>query len=259
MRLPLTLIVVAGLLAVVLADDLVLHGTLRDMPDNGQDGATIFHPDFQTFCCALVPGIVANQLGPNGKPVKATWDGNFVTSDATFATWYTDSIYNAVPNVPNAYFTKDYAIVLTDSGDNIYSYTNYNFFIADGWGFGSGYYENYGHNFGFTYEIHATFIYQADDSNPPNLNFCGDDDVWIFINGQLALDLGGVHGLACDSFTLNDAFASQYGLVDGQPADWAIFFAERHTTGSDFVITVQNMELVSNSAPCPENATKRRK
>jgi len=65
--------------------------------------------------------------------------------------------------------------------------------------------------------------------------FRGDDDLFVFIAGQLAMDLGGVHGPQTATVEL-DAFAAQAGLTVGGEYDIDFFFAERHTSESNFRI-----------------------
>ena len=90
-------------------------------------------------------------------------------------------------------------------------------------------------NFHFTYEIHFEFVHEAGEEQ--FLEFLGDDDVWIFIDGQLVIDLGGVHS-ATEQFVDLD----RLGLVDGESYDLDFFFAERHRTQSNFRI-VTNLVL----------------
>jgi len=63
--------------------------------------------------------------------------------------------------------------------------------------------------------------------------FTGDDDLWVFINRRLAIDLGGVHGTTSQTVSL-DAKAAELGIVVGQVYSFHLFFAERHTSGSSF-------------------------
>jgi fibro-slime domain-containing protein len=92
------------------------------------------------------------------------------------------------------------------------------------------------HNFHFTTQVVYWFEYQASAS--PTLDFTGDDDVWVFINGKLAVDLGGAHVPENGSVTLNAASAARFGLTDGKVYEIRVFHAERKVNGSSFKLTL---------------------
>jgi fibro-slime domain-containing protein len=60
-------------------------------------------------------------------------------------------------------------------------------------------------------------------------------DLWLFINGHLAIDLGGVHGREEKSVNL-DQRAAELGIIPGGSYAMDIFHAERHTGSSNFRI-----------------------
>ncbi|RYZ01691.1 MAG: DUF4215 domain-containing protein [Myxococcales bacterium] len=104
------------------------------------------------------------------------------------------------------------------------------------------------HNFHFTTEVKYWFQYQA--GSAPTLDFTGDDDVWVFVNGKLAVDIGGVHPPKSGSVTLNAAAASNFGLADGKVYAISIFHAERKTEGSSFRLTLDGFNTArSDCAP----------
>ena len=88
-----------------------------------------------------------------------------------------------------------------------------------------------GHNFHFSVEIHTKFKYVEGGS----FYFSGDDDVWVFFNGKLVIDLGGVHGEEGAEIEL-DEIASELGINVGDIVDFDMFYMERHTTGSNLFI-----------------------
>ena len=107
----------------------------------------------------------------------------------------------------------------------------YYFFPLDKEGFGN---QNQPHNFSFTTEIHTAFIYHGGET----FSFYGDDDVWVFINKKLVIDLGGRHEQLEGAVNVD-----QLGLEKGKEYELAVFHAERHTTESNFQIQ-STMEFV---------------
>ena len=81
------------------------------------------------------------------------------------------------------------------------------------------------HNYSFTMEIDAEFVYKKGQT----FDFRGDDDVFVFINNELVVDIGGVHGPQTGNVKLDTL-----GLVEGNNYSFKIFFAERQESGSSF-------------------------
>ena len=83
------------------------------------------------------------------------------------------------------------------------------------------------HNFGFTMKIQATFEYIPGQY----FEFFGDDDVWVFINNRLVVDIGGQHAQVLGAVDLDTL-----GLQEGMNYSFHIFYAERHTSQSNFMM-----------------------
>ena len=83
------------------------------------------------------------------------------------------------------------------------------------------------HNYGFTMKIQATFEYVPGQY----FEFFGDDDVWVFINNRLVVDIGGQHTQVLGSVDLDTL-----GLTEGKNYPFHIFYAERHTSQSNFMM-----------------------
>ncbi len=85
---------------------------------------------------------------------------------------------------------------------------------------------NGGRNQHFCFESHANFRFKKG----LKFNFRGDDDIWVFINNKLAVDLGGTH-LAAPGYVDLDKFMPD-GEV-GKSYDIDIYFCDRRTTMSN--------------------------
>lgn len=102
---------------------------------------------------------------------------------------------------------------------------------------------NWCHNFGFTSEVKYWFKY--DEDSTAKLEFTGDDDVWVFVNGNLAVDLGGWHEPMDGEVTISKATAGKFGLENGKVYTIGVFQAERQSVGSTFRLTLSGF----NTAP----------
>ncbi|HMA94785.1 MAG TPA: DUF4215 domain-containing protein [Polyangiaceae bacterium] len=100
------------------------------------------------------------------------------------------------------------------------------------------------HNFSFTSQ--AGYWFQFDATKTYKLEFLGDDDVWVFVNRKLAVDLGGIHGPVTGSVTLDAASASSFGLENGKVYEIMVFHAERQRDASSYKLTLSGFNAAAS-------------
>lgn len=270
------------------------------------------HPQFEINPegGVLLPGIAAPELGADGRPVydegfaslastptcngdarPRTLDAPIGSDDppaggtpaclaptfvdaaevaAAFAEWYRDDPSNvAVFDLLQLAETAPGSGVFECSDGACFGSTSDQFFPLDGIGFGN---EGRDNNFHFTSEARQAFVFDPD--NPPTLTFRGDDDVWVYVNGQLTVDLGGIHGERTGRIFVNGP-ASELCIgpngedvddFDADPAGFcqtldlaldpsrvneiAVFQAERHVVASNYTLALEGFDApITRCAP----------
>jgi fibro-slime domain-containing protein len=234
-----------------------------------------FHIDFNGLGGNGVDDVVEVDLGDDGRPVYACPGGDcdqnpghlFINGSDTrpnfngpesFAEWFDSSS-------PNVIEVLDALTLHYQAGPGTYVFdATDNFYPLDGKGWVQAGEESLAsascqHNNSFTSETHFWFEYQGGEQ----FEFKGDDDLWVFVNGKLTLDLGGLHVSQTASFSLDadtdgpgnadtaDGTADRVvrgvttndfdlGLVPGGVYEIVMFHAERNECGSNFKVTLKD-------------------
>ncbi len=142
-----------------------------------------------------------------------------------------DTLYKNIPIYDSLPFIHS-----SDMGTQTYSFArtggpdDSGFFPIDNRGFGK---EGKKRNYSFCMEMHMKFELVPG----MEFEFRGDDDVWLFIDGKLAMDLGGMHVALSKTLYFDDL-----GLAYYQTYPFSLFYCERMTTDSDIRI-VTNVPL----------------
>ncbi|MEN9309127.1 MAG: hypothetical protein RL173_3059, partial [Fibrobacterota bacterium] len=235
-------------------DTLKLVMEVFDFKGRGEVGG---NPSFQvggtadnlgTASSGLVKGMVQSSLSTAGLPVYTGRDSGYQIGGintigkgiaggpygkSTPSNWFdTTTLKAAVPGIQIGHSCLELPLAKGPADSGYYEYNNQSFYPVDTITDRRGYSplvaaDNKLHNFLFCMQGHAAFEYT------PGLKFefRGDDDVWVFINKKLAVDLGGTHGPESTYVNLD-----KLKLREGSVYPFDIFYCERQTNGSSIQI-----------------------
>ncbi|MCC5793370.1 MAG: hypothetical protein JJT85_01380 [Chromatiales bacterium] len=193
------------------------------------------HTDTNVSIPGLTTGLVETTLGPNGLPVRSAFSASqpasssnnikdidagtneilwWVPGDRAAGTVTVDASYPSTIALP---FNQPSNLFPGGAGSN-------------------------GGNNGFL-TAHLFGLFDTPAGGQIEISIGADDDAWVFINGELVVDLGGVKPLATAPFTIAD--------LDPGTNRIDVFFADRNTVQSGLVLSA---DVVFRPVPVSEPA-----
>ncbi len=186
--------------------------------------------------------------------------------------------YNSAKNAAS-YNQSEQRFYVYDYTVNIDSQNSLNDFLPFNYGKSTYKEKDNEANYWFGMKSEITFYLPENSGSPLNiaadgktdmqLRFSGDDDVWIFIDGQLVLDLGGVHdvvygevnfatgkvktGQAIDADHIADNTADSYAGMPGVTGTAGVTVSDLPTElegGKEHTITIYYLERGSSLSNC---------
>eukprot|EP00127_Corallochytrium_limacisporum_P002427 Clim_evm68s119 gene=Clim_evmTU68s119 len=216
------------------------------------------HPDCEDIICTET-GLVENTLSADGTPTPSALPGacSLIKSADSWHGWYHDVSIDDHGTLGNVRVEGFVPLELQADG-RTYIYNSAplgdrgGFWPLDNRGI-DDHQSEYDHNYCFTTHIRTTFTYRGDEV----FQFHGDDDVWVYVNNGLVVDIGGVHRAICKYICMSydnvctgpadcnkvDRSGNNFvdtlirSLVVGETYNFDMFHAERHTTQSNFYLS----------------------
>jgi fibro-slime domain-containing protein len=157
--------------------------------------------------------------------------GGGISSSTTFDRWFRDVLGTNMSTVRN--------IVLTRNEEDVYEFLTDAFYPLDGDLLGN---EGDPHNYYFTYAFTTTFDYHPGSGQ--FIEFEGGDGAWMFIDGRLVMDLGGV-----ESSVRQYVEMDRLGLRAGAANPHTVRFFYAHRSAGESVFRLRTNIELSGSTP----------
>ena len=165
----------------------------------------------------LVQGIVENKLTSKGDiqfkyknagvfaAAETDINGRDVYQNVQFPFVYTNDGYYTFDSASNHVHVDTskktgQQLTLYKDGQSINNNSSFFPFNKDG---ASSTDIHFGMNMSVPFYMNASDLDEKNTTNPTKFEFSGDDDVWVFVNGKLVLDLGGIHDAIGASINFN--------------------------------------------------------